>query len=163
MKKIVLTLALLVTLASCKKTETTTIPEPTDAVSGAVTTTQTPVSETRCFLSALKKDSTSISLTIGNDNVVTGRMHWNPNEKDGAIGTLTGKKMNDTIVADYDFMIEGNKQMEEKVFVLSGDKLYELMGQMDDKSGKMIIKDLKKAKVRSVLSIVDCATLKFPN
>lgn len=118
---------------------------------------------TNCYLLALNKDSTIISLTIDKLGNVTGKMHWKPYQKDGAVGNLSGKKSNDTIIALFDYIIEGSKQLEEKVFVLSDDKLIELIGQLDDKSGILTIKDLKKATVRSTLTSVDCGMLKFSN
>lgn len=118
---------------------------------------------TNCYLLALNKDSTSISLTIDKQGNVTGKMHWKPYQKDSAVGKLSGRKSNDTIIALFDYIIEGNKQLEEKVFVLSDNKLTELIGQLEDKSGILTIKDLKKATVRSTLTSVDCGILKFSN
>ena len=118
---------------------------------------------TNCYLLALNKDSTIISLIIDKRGNVTGKMHWKPYQKDGAVGNLSGKKSNDTIIALFDYIIEGSKQLEEKVFVLSDDKLIELIGQLDDKSGILTIKDLKKATVRSTLTSVDCGILNFSN
>jgi len=94
-------------------------------------------------------------LVIKGDEV-TGKMDWLPWEKDGARGTLKGKKSGNEIKVDYDYMIEGSNQSEEKVFVLEGDKLLEKTGELEDKNGKLVMKDPTKATVTQTLNKVVC-------
>lgn len=108
-----------------------------------------------CFVEAIGKDSTLVSITINGD-AVEGKMNWLPYEKDGAIGTLKGKKVGDVITADYSYVIEGSEQVEEKVFILQGEKLLIKEGELEDKNGKLIMKFPEKAKVTSTLNRVDC-------
>jgi hypothetical protein len=51
--------------------------------------------------------------------------------------------------------------VEEKVFVLQGDKLQIKEGELEDKNGKLVMKFPEKAKVTSTLNKVDCASISF--
>ena len=129
-----------------------------DTVATATTGAGTTASETtgkQCFLAAKNRDTTRVSLTIEGDKV-TGEMIWNPYQKDGAKGTLTGTKTGNTITADYNYMIEGNQQQEEKLFVLEGNKLLEKGGPLTDKAGKMVLTNPAKATTRTTLTKVVC-------
>ncbi len=114
--------------------------------------------DTRCYLKTEGPDSTKVRLIFKGDNV-TGNMEWLPSEKDGAIGTLAGKRSNDTIYVDYNFVIEGDNAIESKIFVLKGDKLIELSGELEDKNGKSVMTHPEKATPRDILSKVDCTLL----
>ena len=164
MKNLIVALSVCTLIFSCKKTTDTENVASTIATDSiANQTVEQLIAATNCYLWAVNNDSTLVSITIDKQNNVSGKMHWNPYQKDGAIGTLSGKKSNDTIIATYDYMIEGNKQSEEKIFIQRLDKLEELSGPLEDKFGKMVIKDLKKAKINNTLLKVDCNTIKFPN
>ncbi|MBC7439534.1 MAG: hypothetical protein H7250_06075 [Flavobacterium sp.] len=161
MKKVILSILILSALSSCKKNETSDADNKT-LIDSTETKNITKTAATLCFEFSKNKDTTDVSLIIEKNNQVSGKMHWNPFEKDGAIGVLNGIKKGDTIVADFDYIIEGNKQLEEKVFILKNNELQELIGALKDKKGKLIIKDLKKATVRNTLILKDCSKIKFP-
>ena len=118
---------------------------------------------THCFSLTENKDTVSAQITVGKDNKVTGKLYWNPYQKDSAYGVLSGVKSNDTITALYNYMIEGSKQAEEKVFVVRPGSLDILSGPLDDKNGVMVIKDITAAKVSHSLLHTDCGALKFPS
>lgn len=120
------------------------------------TATMSMVEDTRCFEEKIGKDITTVKLAINGD-VVTGEMEWLPYEKDGAVGTLKGKKVGDEIIVDYDYVIEGSNQSEEKIFKLDGEKLLVKEGELtEDKSGKLIMKDPTGAKFSQTLLKVKC-------
>ena len=158
MKRIALGFAFICFLGACqsKKSETQTSDTTTVIATDTIATaTQTTKEEKLCFEYKFKKDITTVQLVIKGDEV-TGKMDWLPWEKDGARGTLKGKKFGNEIKVDYDYMIEGSNQSEEKVFVLEGDKLLEKTGELEDKNGKLVMKDPTKATVTQTLNKVVC-------
>ncbi len=113
---------------------------------------------TFCFLSALNRDTTKVSLTI-TGNKVTGKMEWLPYEKDGAIGTLIGtKNTNGELELLYDYVIEGNKQTETKVMKIENGKLMIKNGELVDANndGNLKYKDVSKASYTEMLDSVAC-------
>jgi len=116
--------------------------------------------DTLCYLKTEGPDSTKVRLILNGDKV-TGNMDWLPSEKDGAIGTLAGKRSGDTIYVDYNFVIEGDNEIESKIFVLKGDKLVELSGELEDKNGKSVMVHPEKATPRDILSKVASNKLIF--
>ena len=132
---------LLLVLSACQSNKTETADSKTMSSVDTVATATKPVimEQTLCFEQKLNKDITTVKLIINGD-AVSGEMNWTPWEKDGASGTLKGKKIGDEIIADYDYMIEGSNQSEEKIFKLEGDKLLVKVGElMDGKNGKLIM------------------------
>jgi copper(I)-binding protein len=163
MKKIMITLASSLVFFACenakpKETATTATPETTKPV--VVAPTPPAKADTTCFVMKLKKDISEIQLVIVGDDV-TGEYHWHPYQKDGGHGTLKGKKKDNMITADWNYTIEGANQTEEVVFKMEGDKLMQAQGELDDKSGKLIIKDKSKVKFSEVFNKVNCATIKL--
>ena len=150
MKKFVFISLMMIWSISCKKKNNSS------------TTISEKMAVQNCYLYAKNKDTTAVSLTI-NGTFVSGKMHWNPYEKDGAVGTLKGTIKNDTIVAEYAYMIEGNNQLEEKVFVIKDENLQELFGDMTELNGKMMIKNPKTAVVKNLLTKTSSCTYQFPN
>lgn len=129
-----------------------TTEKPTDAPAPLVS------KENYCFLSTFKKDSTFVNLTIEGD-MVTGTMHWQPYEKDGANGTLSGKKLtNGELDLLYDYMIEGSQQTETKIMKIENGKLLIKTGVLTDpkNNGHLIFKDPTKLKYSETLNKVDC-------
>lgn len=111
---------------------------------------------TTCYLFAEGKDSTFLTLTVdGND--VTGHMEWVPWEKDGARGELSGTLDGNKVTADWNYMIEGSEQAEEKVFIIEADAVGEMTGELTEgPGGKLVLKDPAKAKIGTYLSKVAC-------
>lgn len=139
--------ACLLTFAACNNS--------TDASAGtdapaADTTATAPVAEaaaptTNCYLIAEGKDTTTANITVNADGTVTGTYDWMPWEKDGAHGTLSGKKEGDMLKLTYDYTIEGSNQQEEKIMKLSGDQLSDGEGELTEGEGGMMkIKDASK-------------------
>lgn len=157
MKKLALIIFVALTACQSKKAET----EMTDTTSvmsadTVATATKPSTDETLCFELKEGKDITTVKLIMKGDEI-TGEMNWTPWEKDGAVGTLKGKKVGDEIVADYDYMIEGSNQSEEKIFKIDGDKLLIKEGELiEGKDGKLIMKDPTKATFKETLVKVSC-------
>jgi hypothetical protein len=85
---------------------------------------------TFCFLYAENKDTTYVSLMIDGTKV-SGEMTWQPYEKDGARGTLSGTKLDSgELELMYAYMIEGSNQTETKVMKIDGDRLLIKVGEL---------------------------------
>lgn len=159
MKRKLLYITILGSLVACKSNTESSGSDSTivfaDTVASATNISKANETNRLCFIETFGKDSTLVSISINGD-VVEGEMRWIPYEKDGAVGTLKGKKVGDIITADYNYVIEGSEQLEEKVFVLKGNKLQIKEGELEDKNGKLVMKFPEKAKVTSTLSQTDC-------
>jgi hypothetical protein len=116
------------------------------------------VANKQCFLHALNQDTTFVSLTIDGTKV-TGDMNWQPYEKDGAIGTLSGTKTPaGELDLNYAYTIEGSNQTEAKIMKIEGNKLYIKNGELIDpgNDGNLKYKDITKAVYSEVLEMVEC-------
>lgn len=111
---------------------------------------------TTCYLFAEGQDSTFLTLTIdGND--VSGYMAWAPWEKDGARGELTGTLDGNKVTADWNYVIEGSEQAEEKIFIIEEDAVGEMTGELTEGEGGILkLKDPTNAKIGTYLKKVDC-------
>lgn len=111
-----------------------------------------------CFLKAENKDTTSVHLTVsGND--IKGEMIWQPWEKDGAKGTLSGKRISDhEMELLYNYTIEGSKQTEAKIMKIDHGKLYVKTGELTDpkNNGHLVYKDASKAVYSEILDEIPC-------
>lgn len=63
-------------------------------------------------------------------NVVTGTMIYALYEKDRNTGEIEGRMTGDTLVADYNFMSEGNRSTRQVVFLIQGDTATEGYGDL---------------------------------
>lgn len=155
-----LTLATVVFFMSCsngapKENSTTTTATPTTSV---VTPPATPTPEKFCFVEVQGKDSTIVKLAIDGAKV-TGTMVWNPYQKDGAVGTLTGTKTaTGELDLMYAYMIEGNNQTETKMMKIENGMLMIKRGMLDDpkNDGNMRYKDVAKATYKQILKPMIC-------
>ena len=140
-----------------KKAETSKADTNSATLTDTVATATKPsTDETLCFELKEGKDITTVKLIMKGD-AVTGEMNWTPYEKDGATGTLKGKKVGNEIVVDYDYVIEGSNQTEEKIFKIEGNGLLEKSGELvEGKNGKLAMKDPKKAAYKAGLMRVNC-------
>jgi hypothetical protein len=163
MKKTMIVLASSLAFFACQnskptETATTTTPETTKPVVEAPTPPAK--ADTMCFTEKIKKDVSEVQLIILGDDV-TGEYHWHPFQKDGGHGTLKGTKKDNLITADWSYTIEGAKQVEEVVFKMEGDKLMKAEGALDDKSGRLVIKDKSKMTFPEVFNKADCSSIKL--
>ena len=139
-----------------KAPEVAKAPEAPAAPAPAAAPASALVAEGTCYVYTLGKDVTAVQITMDGDKV-SGYMDWSPDEKDGAHGFLVGTKSGNMITADWTAMIEGSTNVEQVVFKIDGDKLIRAQGPLDDKNGKMVIRNLAKAKYVEKYGKVDCA------
>ena len=90
MKKVVYSLLLITNLIACNTSQNDAAK--IDALKAdSIATNSVNKTIESCYLFAQNKDTTTVNLAI-NSNKISGKMHWNPWQKDGAIGNLTGTK-----------------------------------------------------------------------
>lgn len=146
------------TLFSCKSNPAT---QPQTDKSN---TTLTPSNDVKmqlinCYIKTLNRDTTTITLNVNNDSTVQGKMVWHPYQKDGAVGTLSGKQNEaGELVLLYDYMIEGNKQTETKIMKIEGNNLLLKIGELQDvnNNGNLTFIDVTKAKYTDTLRSYTC-------
>lgn len=90
------------------------------------------------------KALTTLSLFIEGDQVF-GNHHWQPEEMDGAHGTIEGTLKGNIVHVVYSYTIEGSEQSEEQLYKLEGDKLIKGEGEMKDpkEDGHAVFRNLK--------------------
>ena len=111
---------------------------------------------TTCYLFTEGQDSTYLTLTVEGTKV-TGYMAWEPWEKDGARGDLSGTLDGNKVTADWDYVIEGSEQAEEKIFVIEADAVGEMNGELTEgPGGKLVLKDPANAKIGTYFGKVEC-------
>lgn len=141
---------------STEQKETSTEQVTADTLSTATTTE---ISGDYCFLKAENKDSTTVRIRVLSSDDIRGEMIWNPYEKDGAVGTLTGKmNANNEMELMYSYTIEGNQQSEAKVMKIENNQLLIKAGELIDpkNNGNLILKDASKASYAEVLKATNC-------
>jgi hypothetical protein len=97
-----------------------------------------------CYTYTLKKDSAFLRINI-TDNVVSGNLEYNNFEKDSNKGTIKGKMLGDTLLADYTFSSEGATSVREVVMIKKGADFTEGYGEAEEKNGRM--KFINRAKL----------------
>jgi hypothetical protein len=112
-----------------------------------------------CYQFVMNGDTTSCQITMNENNEFKGFYAWKPDGKDGTFGILTGKQSNDTLVANYKYMQEGQTSTEPLLFVKQGEMLINLVSDEFDNDGRMILTNRKKLKAGDTLKKVDCAKL----
>jgi len=121
--------------------------------------TEAPLNGDYCFMNAENKDTTTVRLRILSNDDIRGEMIWNPWQKDGAVGTLTGKLISkNEMELKYEYMIEGSKQTETQLMKIDGDKLHIKRGELVDpkNDGNLVFKDASKAVYKDVLNKTSC-------
>lgn len=103
-----------------------------------------------CYIGSLGQDTVTLKIERF-PNVVTGLLEYRFNEKDYKKGEFDGKLNGDTLVADYTFSSEGTKSVRQVVFLLQGDTAIEGYGEMEEKNGKMVFKNLNEIKFDGTL------------
>ena len=72
---------------------------------------------------------------------VEGDLAYKFYEKDQNLGTLEGEMRGDTLFANYRFMSEGITSEREVTFLKRGDTFVEGYGDVEEKDGRMVLKN----------------------
>ena len=149
MRQIFLFLLIALAFSACKN-------ETSNANQTPATPAATDGPVTKCYLMAVGKDSTTVSLTTSPDGNVKGEMNYHPFEKDGGYGTLAGFQKDGKFMCIWIYTIEGSDQKEEVHFGMEGDKLVRYIYELEDKNGMLRPKDTTKPLRTDKFETVNC-------
>jgi len=105
-----------------------------------------------CYIGSIGKD-TIVLKTERFPNVVTGILEYKFYEKDQSKGEFDGKMNGDTLIAEYTFSSEGTKSVRQVAFLLQGELALEGFGEMEERNGKMVFKDINEIKFDGTLKL----------
>lgn len=144
--KILLSLMIVALLFSCKKADDSKKQNKVDSTEErtavAVSSEREPLKEV-CYQYNNGKDAIEANLLYDNGKV-SGKVNYNLFEKDKNSGNIVGSMNGDTIVANYIFMSEGVASFRQLAFLKKGNVLIEGYGDVEEKDGRMVFKDIKK-------------------
>ena len=140
---------MLALLSGCDNRSASTAASPRAAAAPAAQTRQV------CYRQVLGRDTTLVRLRISGA-AVTGELAVLPAEKDQARGPLTGTLAGQQIVADWQRTGEGQTQVHEVRFTLTGDSLRWREGARIEKDGKWVLATPDQS-YQYVLGKVACA------
>ena len=110
-----------------------------------------------CYHYINNKD-TIILKTINVNGFITGTLIYNLYEKDKNRGTIQGAIKRGLLIADYTFLSEGTKSIRQVAFKKDGENFIEGYGDIEDKDGKTIFKNIDSLTFSSrvILKPYDC-------
>ncbi len=135
-----------------KSTETTTAEDTSKPVENKIM-----IPASSCYFSTIGKDTVKLKVEVF-PNVVTGKLSYKFYEKDSNSGNFDGIMKGDTLIADYTFMSEGKSSVRQVAFLIKDNMATEGYGNMEEKEGKMVFKDIKGVSFGKALSLkkVEC-------
>lgn len=110
-----------------------------------------------CYLYAVGKDSIRLHLQRNGDQL-TGRVAFDNFEKDSSEGTVSGRKVGDTIKLVYDFESEGMQSKRELFFLETGGELRMGLGNFEPRDGVSVPLGPLDYRGPIALRVVDCPT-----
>lgn len=134
---------LIITIASCTSENKSKEGDSTEVIAVDTTFTATTPEEgsSDCYIYTNNRDTASLKLNIAGEEL-TGELDYKLYGKDSNTGKIAGEMKGDTIIAEYTFDSEGMRSVREVVFVRKDDgNIYEGMGEVIEKNGKMAFKN----------------------
>ncbi|MES2329621.1 MAG: hypothetical protein V4539_08465 [Bacteroidota bacterium] len=130
---------------------------PSEAPKETTTVSAVPSGNTHCYLYNDSSNIISLRATFQNDSI-SGALTYDIDQKDKNSGTIVGVVQGDLLVADYTFVSEGKSSVRQVVFKKTGSTLTGGVGEMVEKNGKMVFKDMGKLDFAHaiVLTETDC-------
>ncbi|HPZ87632.1 MAG TPA: hypothetical protein PLQ32_05990 [Flavihumibacter sp.] len=135
-------------MAACSDPSTGTKAEPTttEAPSPA------PKSDKQCY--SYFSNTDTITLVVkGPDSALTGSLVFMLNGKDRNIGTLKGKMLGDTLVADYTYQSEGITSIREIAFLRKDGNMLQGVGPVQVKDNHQYFSDRSKLQFSSNMAL----------
>ncbi len=150
--------ALLAILFSCnnprdsKQLDSTHVKDTSVSSKGASQT-----SREECYAGKTGKSIVQLALRIHGDKV-EGTLNYLPEQKDKNTGSIMGRLLGDTLLADYTFMSEGIESVRQVTFLRTREGYKEGYAPMRDQNGKMIFVNISEADYSTspLLVRVDC-------
>ena len=114
-------------------------------------------SATNCYRSINNNDTVLLTAKDSGE-IITGTLEYALSEKDKNTGTIQGNIKDSLLVADYTFMSEGTTSVRQVAFKETANGFVEGYGDMEDKDGKMIFKNVDSLSFNnaSLLASIDC-------
>lgn len=115
------------------------------------------VSDVQCYAYIKNKDTANLSFTTAN-GIIVGELSYQLFEKDSNKGMIKGEMRGDTLMLDYTFNSEGKESERQVIFLKKDDQLFEGFGDMEEKKGKFIFKDVSSLNFKggTVFNKIDC-------
>lgn len=145
-KYLVLLFAISLGLAACNSNNN----EETANDSAAVDTTIVPGSKQFCYEYIKNKDTAKITM-MSSGPITTGELSYSLFEKDKNKGIFEGELHGDTLIAEYTFNSEGKESIRQVAFLKKGDQLLEGFGDVEERNGKMMFKNIANLKFGEAL------------
>jgi hypothetical protein len=127
--------------SSCESKKTAATPAVGDSSTSGEMKIMIP--NTYCYSTTGGKDSVYLKLEKF-PNVVTGQLLYKLYEKDSNTGDIDGVLRGDTLIAYYKFRSEGIESVRQVIFLIKGDVAKEGYGEMEERDGKMVFKNLQE-------------------
>ena len=123
----------------------------------AIDTNAVTISNIECYAYINNKDTATLNFTTTNDTVV-GELNYNFYEKDSNKGIIEGEMKSDTLTLNYIFNSEGRESVRQVVMLKKANQLIEATGEMEDKNGKFVFKNLSNLNFGQgiIFSKIDC-------
>lgn len=101
----------------------------------------------RKFNYTYEKNGEKLSLIFSRTgNNVKGDLVYDFKEKDDNKGTIIGTMKDSILIADYTFQSEGSTSVRQVAFKFENNTLLEGYGEVEEKGGKVIFKDVNQLK-----------------
>lgn len=115
------------------------------------------VSDVQCYAYIKNRDTANLSFTTTN-GIIVGELSYQLYEKDSNEGIIEGEMKGDTLILDYTFNSEGIESERQVVILRKGNQLFEGYGDMEEKKGKLIFKDVSSLNFKGgiVFNKIDC-------
>ena len=157
MKNLLTVIFFAATIASCKEEPKKTTDATTTMDTAKTVENKTTTPATSCYSYIKDRDTVTLKME-GSANVVTGNLSYKLYQKDSNKGELTGQLNGDTLLADYKFMSEGILSTRQVVFLIKNNTAKEGYGEMEEKNGKMVFKDMKGVSFETGLALnkIEC-------
>ncbi|GLU51800.1 hypothetical protein Dfri01_12610 [Dyadobacter frigoris] len=84
-----------------------------------------------CYNFTTKKDTAFLHINVA-DNTVSGDLEYHFFEKDSNKGTIKGKMIGDTLIADYTFLSEGTTSIRQVVMIKKDNNFIEGFGDIQE-------------------------------
>jgi hypothetical protein len=105
-----------------------------------------------CYAYDAREDKVYMQLDQSGTKI-KGTLRYNLNYKDSNDGTLEGRLQEDLLIADYTFQSEGVTSVREVVFRREGDTWVEGYGDVEEKAGKIVFRDVHSLKYTSTIRL----------
>jgi hypothetical protein len=110
-----------------------------------------------CYQYNKDGEHVSCQLYISDNGEYSGYYHWYIDGKDGTQGVLESTGLNkDTLTLNHTYIQEGITATEVLLFLKTGNNLSQLITDIYDNEGNMVIADRTKLKLGNTLTQVDC-------